>query len=43
MKLVVGSVGFLLGLLFGPENGRDMILLYVGRLLRHYTLLCPRR
>jgi hypothetical protein len=34
-------VGFLLGLLFFPEDGGDMFLLNVGRLLTDYTALYP--
>jgi hypothetical protein len=35
--------GFLLGLLFYPEDGGDMFLRNVGRLSANYTALYPRR
>jgi hypothetical protein len=35
--------GFLLGLFFNPEDGRDMFLRNVGRLSTGYTALYPRR
>jgi hypothetical protein len=35
--------GFLLGLLFDPEDGRDMFLRNVGGLPMAYTTLYPRR
>jgi hypothetical protein len=36
-------VGFLLGLLFDPENGGVMFLQNVGLLSLDYTALYPRR
>jgi hypothetical protein len=36
-------IGFLLTLLFEPEDGGDMLLRNVGWLSTDYTLLCSRR
>jgi hypothetical protein len=42
LKLLLASAGYLLGLLFYPEDGSDMLLRNVG-LPPNYTPLQPRR
>jgi hypothetical protein len=42
-RLSYGAAFFLTDLLFNPENGGDVFLRNVGRLLQDYTALYPRK